>query len=468
MNRRSFLAGLSAAALAQPKPADPWNFVVILADDLGARDLGCYGNTLHETPNLDRLAAEGMKFTQAYAACPVCSPTRASILTGKYPARTKVTTFIPGRPQWPTARLLDAPFALQLAREEQTIPELLAPKGYSSAIVGKWHLGGSGYGPEEQGFRYALMQQTSGRSKSLVPPATGKEMVDVPPRPVLTTRLGQEAELFIRSQNSPFFLYFAHHAPHIPVSATEDLVAKYKRKLAGTDRNPTYSAMIESMDATVGRVLQTLEERGIADRTVVMFLSDNGGLRYEAGAKEAMTNNAPFRAGKGHLFEGGIRIPWLVRWPGVTKAGSTSDVPVITTDILPTLAAATGVTTGNLDGMDLRAALRGQRMPQRDLYWHFPHYSNQGGQPGHAIRSGDWKLIQFFEDQRLELYNLRDDVGERRNLAKKEAARAKRMLARLEEISRDCRANLPAANPGYDPAKEDQGLTGWEKATPAA
>ena len=475
MNRRQFLASLPVARLATAaaQPARLPNFIFILADDLGARDLTPDGNTFHETPALQRLAGDGVRFTNAYAACPVCSPTRASIMTGKYPARLKVTDWIAGRRQWPTARVITPPNKLQLGLEEITLAEALKTKGYSTAHVGKWHLGGQGYEPEKQGFDVNIAGDHRGAPRSFFGP------FDMPNFPAgskddeLTERLTSEACNFIAKQRreQPFFMYFAHYTVHTPIQAREAMAERYRRKLEGKPwPDPVYAAMVESLDNSVAAVRKTLEESGLARDTVIVFFSDNGGLRYEGGGKRLVTSNAPLRAGKGHLYEGGIREPLYIHWPGVAKPGRVVDTPVSSVDFFPTLLEMAGINPPRpVDGVSLAPLLRGGPAPAREaIYWHYPHYSNQGGAPGGAIRMGDWKLIEFYEDGRLELFNLKEDPGETVNLARKNAQKAREMHAKLRVWRTETNALMPDPNPNYDPATADQGLTGAEKPTPPA
>jgi len=469
MRRRDFLAAVAGARLLAAAPAR-WNLILIVSDDLGWTDLACYGSQFYETPNLDRLAREGMRFTNAYAACPVCSPTRAALMTGKYPARLGLTDWIPGRKQWPTARLLTPPFQQQLPLQEVTIAEALKPAGYTSASIGKWHLGGPEFWPEKQGFDLNVAGTERGSPKSYFGPFDLPNLSGGSPEDYLTDRLTDEAIRFIEANRSrPFFLYLPHFAVHIPLQAKPAAIEKYRAKVRpeAAQRDPVYAAMIESMDEGVGRLMKRLEELGLAERTVVIFTSDNGGLIFEGSRKVPVTSNHPLRAGKGHLYEGGIRVPLIVRWPGVTPAGSICDYPVSSQDIFPTLAEMAGVKTGKVDGLSLCPLLRQRGKLRREaLYWHYPHYSNQGGVPGGAVRAGDWKLIEFYEDGRLELYNLREDVAEKRNLVRKFPQKAAELHAMLRRWRQQVGARMPQKNPNYDPAKADQGLTGAEPPTP--
>ena len=476
LTRRDLLRG-SLALRAAPSPAQPaarpLNFLFILIDDMGWTDLGCQGSRYYETPHIDRLAAQGMRFTNAYAACPVCSPTRASIMTGKYPPRLLLTDWIPGRKQWPTARLLVPPFHQQLPLAETTIAEMLKPAGYATASIGKWHLGGPGFAPENQGFDLNIAGTARGSPESYFGPFDLPGLKGGTKDDYLTDRLTDEAEKFIRAnRDRPFFLYLPEFAVHLPLQAKEQTVRKYRAKTdpAAPQNNPVYAAMVESVDLAVGRIMRTLDDLRLADRTVVIFTSDNGGLRFEGSSKVATTSNAPLRAGKGHVYEGGIREPLIVRWPGVVQPGAVCDAPVASVDYLPTiheLARLRAPLPAHVDGASIVSLLRGTGQPKRDaLYWHYPHYSNQGGVPAGAVRSGDFKLIEFYEGGRLELYNLKDDIGEQRNLVKRDPDRARAMAALLERWRLSVGAVMPRTNPAYDPATSDQGLTGYEPPTP--
>ncbi|MBI4874734.1 MAG: sulfatase [Acidobacteria bacterium] len=467
MNRRNFLAGLAGAAFAKGRI----NFVFILADDFGWRDLACYGNRYFATPNLDRMAAQGARFTSAYAACPVCSPTRASIVTGRYPVRTGVTDWIPGRPSHEKGPITTPRTATELKLEETTIAERLKPAGYRGASVGKWHLGNQGHWPTDQGFDVNIGGNQSGSPPRSPKPYFGPfELPNLKAGPgeFLTEKLTQAAAGFIeRNQANPFLLYLPHYTVHIPLGARDTDVARHKDR-AGGRYNPVYAAMVESLDESVGQVLEAIDRAGVADRTMVMFFSDNGGLRYEGNSKDAVTDNAPLRAGKGHLYEGGIREPLIVRFPGVVRAGRVIGTPVSSVDFFPTICDAAGVEPGQVDGVSLMPLLRGGSLKPRPLYWHYPHYSNQGGEPASAIRDGDWKLIEFFQDGRRELYNLKNDISETRNLVAREPALVKRLAARLEAWRKETGAILPRKNPNADPAWPGWNLRGEEKPVPPA
>lgn len=474
LNRRQFVAELaygaggafSSAKAASPQDSPP-NFLFILIDDMGWRDLGCYGSRFYETPNIDRLARQSVRFTSAYAACPVCSPTRASILTGKYPARLHLTDWIPGRPQWPTARLLTPAFQQQLPLEEVTLARALKPLGYVSASIGKWHLGGPSYYPDKQGFDLNVGGTEKGQPASYFGPFDLPNLKGGSKDEYLTDRLTTEACQFIQTnRDRPFFLYLPEFAVHLPAQAKAAAIERFQAKADARNpqHDPVYAAMISTLDENVGRILAKLDALRIAQRTVVIFMSDNGGLVYEGRSKQPVTSNAPLRAGKGHLYEGGIREPMMVRWPGVTKPGSVCATPVSSVDFFPTILEIAGVkepVKSPVDGRSLVPLLRrAGSLGRNALYWHYPHYSNQGGVPSGAVRAGDYKLIEFFEDGRVELYNLANDERESRDLAPHDPERTARLHQMLRAWRESVNASMPALNPNYDPAKADQGLTG--------
>jgi len=485
--RRDFLGVIGAGALAGgfshrsqvsaafPKatlPADDrtLNVVLILVDDMGWRDLTCYGSKFYQTPNIDRLAREGARFTDAYAGAPVCSPTRASLLTGQHPARLHLTDWIPGRAPWPTARLLPAQMEQQLALERKTLAEALHESGHISASIGKWHLGGPQHYPESQGFALNVAGTHRGSPSSYFGPFDLPGLKGGTPDDYLTEKLTEEAEKFIEAnRDRPFFLYLTEFAVHQPIQAREPVIEKYRARLRPDDpqQNAAYAAMVESVDVAVGRVVRKVEELKIADRTVVILTSDNGGLIYEGRSKRAVTSNLPLRAGKGHLYEGGIRVPLIIKWPGVTN-GASCTAPVCSMDVFPSVLEMIGrpADGGGLDGQSLVRVLKGDRRLEREaLYWHYPHYSNQGGVPSGAVRQGDFKLIEFYEDGRLELFNLREDLGETRNLTAANPGKTRELRQSLERWRQSVNATMPKSNPGYDPAKADQGLTGAQPPT---
>jgi arylsulfatase A len=471
LSRRGFLsaAGLAAVtagcASMSGRPGGrrtaPPNVVFILVDDLGWADLGCQGNTHIDTPNIDRLAAQGMRFTDAYAACPVCSPTRASILSGQYPAHLGITDFIPGH--WRPFAPLTVPVnrTQYLPHQVVTLPEALKDAGYISAHFGKWHLGPRAYFPDTQGFDEGYVSEGWTHFGNMTIPDQGLSKDDY-----LSEVLTEDAISFMRRQKNtgPFFVSICHFGVHIPLEAREELVAKYEAKPQpeGGYIHPVYAAMVEHIDQSVGRVMESLDEMGIADNTMLVFYSDNGGLikRYD-GAGETVTTNAPLRGEKGSLHEGGIRVPLVVRWPGRVPAGAECGVPVTSTDFYPTFLDAAGLTPPSghdLDGVSLLPHLTGNTPAETPaIYWHYPHYHHSV--PASAVREGDWKLIEFFEREenrlvsRFELYNLREDIGETRNLADSLPEVTGRLHQMLEDWRWSVRAQMPRLNPDHDPER---------------
>lgn len=473
------------ASEAKPiEPAEPMNVVFILVDDYGWKDVSYNGSTFYETPNIDKLAATGMAFTDGYAACPVCSPTRAAIMSGKDPGRLKNTDFFggpqgsavlkrleEGKGKW-NRPLIPADYIPQLPLEEVTIAEALKEQGYKTFFAGKWHLGGTGFGPLEQGFDINVAGHKGGGpyggGKYFHP--FPKEMPNIASKPGdhLPTRLAEETSKFItENKEGPFLAYLSFYSVHTPLMGREDLVDYYKKKrdrmgledvfgkepprnVRETQAHAVYAAMIHAMDQAVGKVLDTLEEQGIADNTLVVFTGDNGGLSTSEGSP---TSNLPLRAGKGWLYEGGIREPTIVRWPGLTAPGSKSSVPVTSADYYPTILAAAQADPKpkqHVDGVSLVPVLSGQaaRLDREALYWHYPHYGNQGGSPGTAIRVGDHKLIKWYTPgKQLELYNLKDDIGEKNNLADAKPELTKKLLAMIEAHLEETESRLPTLNP---------------------
>ncbi len=424
---------LAAALRAAEKP----NIILIFADDLGINDLSCYGRKDQPTPHLDKLAAEGVRFTSAYCAQPICSPSRAALMTGKHPARLHLTNFLPGRADAPSQKLRQPVIEGQLPLEELTIAEVLKGAGYATACIGKWHLGGPQFGPEKQGFDFVWTNKAR-----TTPSATEGSKGEYE----LTAR----AEEWIEQQKGgPFFLYLPHNTPHIPYAARPEDIAKH----AGAF-NPTYASVIERMDETMGRLLAKLDTLGLTEKTIVIFAGDNGGLHVLEFPGTPATHNTPFRAGKGYVYEGGLRDALLIRWPGRIKPGSVSATPVVLTDLVPMLIEAAGLdpkkTTGPLDGVSLVKLLEGGELAPRPLYWHFPNYTNQGGRPAGAMREGDWKLVEQYEDGSVELYDLAKDLGEERDLAKAEPARAAEMQAKLAAWRKSVGAQECVPNPEFD------------------
>jgi arylsulfatase A len=430
------------------------NIVFFLIDDLGWADVGCFGSKYYQTPNIDKLAKDGMRFTQAYAACAVCSPTRASVMTGKYPARLHLTDWIPGRGNSSDYPLRIPDWRMFLPLEEVTLAEALKPSGYVSASIGKWHLGGPEYFPEHQGFDVNVAGCDLGHPPSYFWPYE-KQARAVPGLKAgghegeyLTDRLTDAAEQFLEhSKDKPFFLYFAHYAVHRPLEGKPALVAKYKtRPPHDGQNNATYAAMIESVDDSVGRIMRKLNALGIADKTVVVFMSDNGGLWPQS------TSNAPLRAGKGYPYEGGIREPLIIKWPGTTKPGSTCRVPVCSIDFFPTLLEiAEAKLPGPVDGLSLVPLLKQVGSIQRDaLFWHYPHYwSDARVRPYGVARVGNWKLVEWYEGMRDELYNLQDDPSEAKDLAQTNPAKTAELRAQLDHWRLSVDAQMPTPNPDY-------------------
>lgn len=465
LNRRQFCSGLASAvglslgADALRGSADApkrTNVVVFLVDDLGWGDLGCYGDTFHETPEIDKLAREGMRFTNAYAGAPVCSPSRAALLTGRAPARLQLTQWIPGT-VFPHKKLLEAPSALHLDLSVPTLARMLKGAGYQTAAIGKWHLGGDGYLPENFGFDVNIAGDNHGHPPSYFGPFHFHNLTGYTAKDYLTDVLTDKMEAFVRdaSAKGPFFLYMAEYSVHLPLQAKLDMIEKYRRKNGGkSEPDPVYAAMIESTDMALGALRRVLERAGVAENTMILLTSDNGGVGFQGRNLHRIADNGQLRAGKGFLYEGGIREPLIVHWPGVVKPGSVCDVPVIGMDFLPTILNLTGVAppAGPADGMDFSSLLRGATsLGRTDLYWHYPHYSDQGGTPSGAIREGDWKLIEFFEDNHVELYNLALDAGEQYDFASSFAGRAADLRNKLHSWRASVHGAMPSPNPKYDP-----------------
>ena len=435
--------------------ADPPNVVVFLVDDLGYMDIGANNpHCFYDTPNVDKLAASGMRFTDGYAANPVCSPTRYSLMTGKYPTRVKATNFFSGKRG---GKFNPAPLHSQMDTSEITLAEVLKEKDYATFFAGKWHLGPSEeWYPQNQGFDVNIGGYHRGgpyTGKKYFAPFQNPQMEkESPAGEHLPARLARETASFIdANRDKPFLAYLSFYSVHTPLIGRKDLIEKYKAKAAKIEgeefadeeqvfgKNPrkvrvlqkhaVYAAMVEAMDEAVGVVLDQLETSGLADNTIVVFTSDNGGLSTSEGSP---TSNLPLRGGKGWVYEGGIREPWIVRYPGVTKAGSISEEVICSIDLLPTMAAAAGVKLSHdIDGIDLLPALKGGSLGRDAMYWHYPHYSNQGGIPGGAVRMGDYKLFERYEDGRVHLYNLKDDLSEQNDLAASMPEKVGKMRAKL-------------------------------------
>jgi arylsulfatase len=452
-----------------PPPKERPNVVFLLADDLGYMDLGAnHPKTFYATPNLDALARSGMRFTCGYAAAPVCSPTRASIMTGKYPVRTGITDFIGAEQPWPrNTKLLPAPYRTNLPLAEVTLAERLRAAGYATFMSGKWHLGDGEANPNAQGFA-GLKRRGSAQ---FYYPATVTRFDDVND-PKTTDVIADETVKFMAAnKDKPFFAYVPFLAVHTAIKARPDLVEKWKEKAKSApapawgkeyarqvrlvQNHAEYAAMLEQMDVAIGRILAALAEHGIADHTIVVFTSDNGGLSTSEGHP---TSNEPWRAGKGWPYEGGVRVPVIIRAPGVTKAGSVNDTPVISTDYYATMLDLTGLPPSpeqHRDSRSLKPLLKGGKLKARPLFWHYPHYGNQGGAPMSALREGNWKLIEWFEDGKLELFNLAHDPYEKNDVAAKEPARVKALHAKLKAWRAETGAQLPTRNPNFNPQAQE-------------
>ena len=471
------------------------NIIFILLDDFGWRDLGCTGSSFYETPNMDRFAKQGMLFTDAYASCPVCSPTRASVMTGKYPATVGITDWIDsgGHCHPARGRLIDVPYLKDLPTSETTIAEALRERGYTTWHVGKWHLGGGGHYPHQMGFDVNVggcEAGSPGRGGYFSPwSIEALRDADVPEGTYLTDYLTERTIDLIRNRppDQPFFLHLSYYTVHTPIQGKPDKVEKYRAKARrmGLDRvktfeegdffptehkrhlrikrrlvqsDPVYAAMVESMDENVGRILDLLDELGLAENTVVFFTSDNGGLVTSEGS---VTCNSPLAEGKGWMYEGGVREPLLVRWPAVIEAGSQCSVPVTTPDFYPTMLEMAGLEPmpeQHCDGVSILPLLKREGLPERDaIFWHYPHYGNQGGTPGCSVRSGDFKLIEFYEDGRLELYNLREDLGEDHNLATELPELRDRLHRQLVAWRESVEAKIPQPSAEFKPWREADG-----------
>lgn len=506
---------LGVAGIGQAESAAP-NIVFFLVDDLGWSDVGCYGSTFHETPHIDQLAEDGVRFSDAYAACHVCSPTRASILTGKYPATLNLTDWLPGRRNFPFQKLLNVEINQHLPYEETTIAEFLRERGYATAIFGKWHLGRKPSDPTAHGFDIHLPDVPSNWRTFHGP--FGMKTYPSKKGDYLTDRVTDEAVEWIEKQKDrPFFLYLSHFAVHDPIEGRADLVDKYTRRHAETDwpsgpgfllegnpdnpdtptqselgtlietprfaphkvlpegtikirqkqDNIEFAAMVESVDESLGRVIATLDELDLADNTIVIFFSDNGGMAAmnvgrpdrvvteEQVDKAYATSCLPLRGAKGWLYEGGIRVPLIVKWPGEGKRGTVCRTPVSSIDFFPTILDLIGLTNeapAGLEGVSIAPLLRGETIADRAIYWHFPHYSNHGMQsPAGAIRVGKHKLIEYFENGSFQLFDLEKDMGEQHDLSGEEEGFARELQAQLQSWRESVGAKMMKPNPDFDP-----------------
>ena len=483
MRRRDFLVNLGAGAAsvflggcmtaAKKKAARP-NILIIHIDDLGWTDLSCFGSKYYETPNIDRLAKQGMKFTNAYAACAVCSPTRGSLMTGRYPVRLGVTDWIRSqfmRPKTPEAhkkptgyeggkdkKLLCPKNAYWMELDEITIAEMLKKAGYRTCHIGKWHLGDEKWFPDKQGFDYNIGGCDFGQPPCYFDPYYRKGQGDIPTLKArrkgeyLTDRESDEAVNFITNhKDKPFFLYLANYAVHAPLQAKEEITKKYQQKRPTNQNNPIYAAMIQSVDEGVGKVVRTLKKLNLTNKTIIIFTSDNGGFLKA-------TDNAPLRLGKGYPYEGGIRVPLIVRWPGVVKPGTVCKELVISVDYFPTVCQAAGVAgpkDRDIDGKSLMPLLKHTGSLKRDaLYWHFPHYRSKDIVPYSIIRSGNWKLIKRYEGKKFELFNLKNDLSEKNDLSAKRPGKVRELNRKLVAWLKQTKAKMPIKNPEYQPKKD--------------
>jgi len=468
------------------------NILFILIDDLGWKDLSCYGSTFYETPVLDRLARDGMRFTDAYATCPVCSPSRASIMTGKYPANVGITDWIDwgGHLHPCRGRVVDVPYLKELPSREHTLAQALRDGGYSTWHVGKWHLGGPNHRPEDHGFDVNIGGCEAGAPGTYFSPWPISVLhgEDLPRGTYITDYLTDRTVELIRRHDAgrPFYLNLCHYAVHQKIEAKPDDIRKYEAKVKATgldkvkafeegdffpcehkktqriirrivQSDPVYAGMIENLDWNIGRVLQAIEETGRAGNTIVVFTSDNGGL---STAESSPTCNAPLSEGKGWMYEGGTRVCQIVKWLGVVAPRSICSTPTTGTDFYPTFLEAVGldpIPSQHTDGISIIPLLKGStKFDRGPIFWHYPHYGNQGGTPAAAVRMGDHKLIEFFEDEHLELYDLMNDESERINLAGRDKSRAKRMHDLLKEWQRKVEAKIPQRNADFKPWQESK------------
>lgn len=519
MNQKLFVSTAAVVFVSagmiqcRQKEEKPMNVVFFLVDDLGWMDTGCYGSSFYDTPNIDNFATEGLRFTSAYSPCHVCSPSRASILTGKYPATLNLTDWLPGRLDFPFHKLRNVQINQHLPYGVTTIPGVLQANGYRTAIFGKWHLGEDSASTSRHGFDLHIPDWNKGwPNKGYFSPYELKGLEGGPDGEYLTDRLTSEALKYLEeNREHPFFLYLSHFAVHDPIEGRPDLVEKYREKLKQTplalspsfilEENPDaiersdltlqedahkgyrvfqdqtvkikqiqdnveFAAMVESMDESFGRVLKKLEDLGLEDRTIVIFYSDNGGMSAanfyypdhqfseDRLDKEFSTSNLPLRGGKGWLYEGGIRVPLIIKWPGKGLQGAVCDVPVTGPDFLPTILEMLGIKAqpdADTDGVSLTPLLKGESDINREaIFWHFPHYSNHGMQsPGGAVRFGDYKLLEYYENNTLQLFNLRDDIAEQNDLSEAEPEKVKDLQEKLHHWRKSVDAKMMEPNPDF-------------------
>ncbi len=451
-------ATLTASASDRP------NIVFLLADDLGWTGTASFGSDFYETPNLDRLASKGMSFTQAYSACTVCSPTRASIMTGMYPARLRLTDFISGQNR-PYARMTIPDWNKGLEKRHVTIPEALKEGGYRAIHIGKWHLDypdQDNQGPTAHGFDVSH-EKPAGTRGYYISEKTVKELglESNYATDYLTDKAIEEIE---KSRGQPFFLYFAYHTPHTPIQGREDLVAYFEEKVDTNKihKNPVYAAMVKSLDMSVGRLVDSLKKNGQLDNTLIVFTSDNGGLTQRYGKHDNFTENLPLRRGKGSAYEGGVRVPAIASWPGTIPEGATSGTPIISNDYYPTFLAAAGIEgdsghNANLDGVNLMPVFRNpNKAIKRHLYWHYPHYHAGGDGPYSAVRNDLWRLVEFHETGNVELYRIDRDIGETENRAEINLKTRDQLKIKLQKWRKSIAAQMPTPNPNHDPERETE------------
>lgn len=460
------------------------NIILILLDDMGCRDLSCYGSEFYETPNIDALASEGMLFSNAYASCPVCSPSRASIMSGKYPARVGVTDFLVSNAR---GMLVDAPYTHYLPLEEKSLARSLKENGYTTWHIGKWHLGTEEYYPEKQGFDINIGGCEFGLPRSgYISPYHIPTLKDGPPGEYLTDRITDEAIRLIRDwdKEQPFYMNLWHYAVHVPIQAPDEaVVEKYRKKAKafGLDKvqtfsegdyfpcehkkekkivrrlvqsDPVYAAMLENLDDNIGRLMDELKKRNLYEDTVIIFTSDNGGL---ATAEGSPTCNLPMAEGKGWMYEGGVRVPLIIKAGEVKKAGSRSDSYVTSPDLYPLILELAGGDLNPLqhvDGRSFLPVLKGEEFERGAIFWHYPHYGNQGGTPSCAVRDGDYKLLYFFENKKSELYHLKSDVSESKNLIEELPEIAGTLKEKLFQWLDDVEAKIPKENPDFIPWRQ--------------
>lgn len=459
------------------------NFLFFLVDDLGKMDIGIEGSSFYETPHIDALAKSGMRFENGYAACQVCSPSRAAIMLGTYPARNKITDWIGAKTgtDWKrNDKVLPVEYIHALPKEETTLAEAMREGGYKTFFAGKWHMGGDGNFPEDHGFDINIGGHHRGSPPGgFFSPYTNPKMESGPQGESLTLRLANETANFIENHNTeekPFFAYLSFYAVHGPIQTTETLWKKYQKKAADKglvekrfkfDRtkavrqvqdNPVYAGMMETLDDAVGIVLQKLEDTGLDKNTVVIFTADNGGV---SSGDAFSTSSLPFRGGKGRQWEGGIREPYYIYVPGMTKEGSITEIPATGTDFYPTILELAGLQAKpaqHKDGVSLVPIFKGGKIAKRDLFWHYPHYGNQGGEPSSIIRSGNWKLIHYYEDGRDELYNLTNDIGEQNDIASQNPEVTKMLRQKLDAWLKETGARIPQSDSRFDAKKKQQQL----------